>query len=322
MKKYFTLHKLLCICMTLLLFLSGCLGGYLIGKNASPTVSPSTDAATLSEPTKQALNLTIQPNSNSFFDIPTEETGGNFSECVQYRGVESVSIEIDGQVFSLEDALYECLVTEEEIFYLARTDARNGFCEEVQESKNGLAHFTFCYPEYNLRIIYDIYETPDGQQHLISDLCIYIPERDNVKYILGAYTDFIDKKTGYRLDREDWGIDLDIMEVSNTGLTLTCDQSGGQQFGQLSISCFELVNAEGFVPKINGSNESTDYKQPLLMQGETEFTIDWSANFGELPMGQYQLLLYIEDIYNESEIHPLSRNYHDIQAYTVEFSIS
>lgn len=304
-----TSRKVLCVCLIFLLFVFGCLGGYFIGKSSAQSYSAFSD--------RQALNLTVQLNSDSFFDIPTEETGGNFSQCVQYRGVKSVSIEIDGQTLALEEALSEGLVNEEELFYLARTDARNGFCEQVQESKNGLTHYTFRYPEYNLRIVYDIYETPDGQQHLISDLCIY-----DKTINLGAYVDIYDKDTGKRLDLEDWGIEMEITDVTSTGLTLTITQTGGQQIGDLYTFGYALiVEDEGFVTRLDASGETPSLDHALQMEGITELTVDWTDVYGELPSGEYELMLDIIDRFDEDQVHPLMVDYHDWQVYTQMITI-
>lgn len=248
--------------------------------------------------------------------ISFEDAGGNFKNEIQYLNVADVAIELDGTQFKLEDTLRNGLITEEEIFCYARLDARNGFCQEEVQSKNGLTHFTYRYPECNIRLIYDIYETPDGQQHLISDMVIYPHD-----VILGAYTDFLNEDTYEYLDREDWGLAMEAKDVSPSGLTLHCSQTGGQQLGQLRIIQYSLTSSGQFVKMQDGQEILPSCGFALNMGGQTEITIDWSDIYGPLPAGSYQIGLRIQDEFDEASVHPLSRDYHDAQSYGISFEI-
>lgn len=301
---------LLMLALVLLVSLTGCAAE----QSASPTVPETTESVT---PTP-SLNLTVHTDPESWISLSSEETGGNYSEGVQYRNFDSVTIELDGTAIPFEQALRENLITEEEVFCYARMDARNGFCEQSTESNHGLTHFTFSYPEFNLRLIYDIYETPDGQQHLISDLCIY--QRSDT-YILDPYVDFYDSETGERLDQEDWGIELEVNEVSPTGITLTCTQSGGQQIGQLYIDAYTLSNDDGAVSRLDNSAEAPSYTLDLQMEGTTQIAIDWTDVYGELPSGDYLISLWIYDRFTKSQVHPLMDDFHDWWLYSVTFTI-
>ena len=316
MKKHIVSHGLFCTCLASLIVLMSGFGGYYIGKNASPAESVSAGEVVGDGVSEPLLKITVEPDSEAATNLSSEETGGNFNRNVQYRGVKNVTVEIDGQTCALEDALCKGLLSEEELFYLARADARNGFCEEIQESYHGLTHFTYCYPKYNLRIIYDIYETPDGQQHLISDLCVYAP-----KINLSSYVDFYDDETGYRLDREDWGIEVEITEVISTGMSLICTQSGGQQIGELRTTGYMLANEEGFVTGLDGSAHIPSYDAPLQMDETTQLTLDWADIYGELPSGEYRLGLHVIDEFDKSQVHPLMVDYHDWQIYELRFTI-
>lgn len=165
-------------------------------------------------------------------------------------------------------------------------------------------------------MIFDIYETPASQQYLISDICIYPSDRN-----LGSYTDFYDSSTGNRIDWEDWGITLDCSDISPTGLTLHCHQSGGQQIGQLQIISYSLSNQDGFIPQLNNSYEAPSLNYQLKMNGETEIPIKWEEEFGSLPSGDYQILFYVLDIFDDASVHPLMEDYHIRQAYSIAFTI-
>ena len=285
----------ICIALLCTLFLvTGCAGD----KNYTTisTASSTTQAPTETEPASMGhLRLSVSFDEDAdYVKFTYDELGGNFNDGLSYDyDIMGVTIEINGQSMPLEDALRDGFITEEEIFCNARLDAREGFCEETYESLNGLTNFTFAYPDYNLRLLYDIYESPNGEQRLISEMVIY---EKNV--ILLPCHLFVDEETGDIYDREDWGLNFEITEVSPTGMTIRCTHSGGQQIGQLEI---------------------VDY---LKADDVTEFTFDWSEPYGQVSSGEYELVLWIKDIYDESQKHPLMRNFYDTQIYTVRFTVS
>lgn len=263
------------------------------------------------------LKISLTTAVDSPFSVFTNDAlGGNFTEDLTYLGVKDVSINIEGTPTKLEDALENGSVSEEDIFYFARLDAKNGICQEICESTHGLTNFTYRYPEFDLRIIYDIYETPDGQQHLISDLGIYAPGTAP-----DAYRSFIDQESMLFYDSEDWGLVFKTTSVSPTSITLNCTQSGGQQIGELYTAYYAIRNSDGWIKRIDGENSGPGHEYPIVMGGSTELALDWNGYFGELPSGNYTLDLYIEDKYDDSQVHPLMVNYHDRQAYVIEFVV-
>ena len=125
---------------------------------------------------KRNLLISLAVNEDTPSIVFTSDAlNGNFTEGLEYSNVSNVVIYIDSIAVYLVEAIRSGAVTAEEIFWFARLDARSGICKETYESRNGLTHFTYSYPEYTLRLIYDIYETPDGKQHLISDMVLYPP---------------------------------------------------------------------------------------------------------------------------------------------------
>ena len=41
-----------------------------------------------------------------------------------------------------------------------------------------------------------------------------------------------------------------------------------------------------------------------------------------LSSGEYEVVLWIKDIYDESQKHPLMRNFYDTQIYNLDFTVS
>lgn len=282
-----------------------------IGASSSQTISHVTQSAE----TRQKLCITAALNSDANTMFQSDELGESFSHSLHYYNVEDVQIQLGEESMPLEDALANQRITEEEIFRFARTDARNGFCQETVESSLGLSHFTYHYPTVNIRLVYDVYETPDGNQHLISHMAVYGTDDS---FILEPYTDFRDPETLLRLDSEDWGLSFTVTESTASSVTIVCQQSGGQQIGQLFVDWYDLRGSD---PSLPDSGESPSCSVPLTMGGTTTFTLDWTEDYGELSGGEYRLSLNIRDHFDESQVHSLMQDFHDWQVYDVKFTI-
>ena len=256
---------------------------------------------------------------------------GNFPEA-HYWSVKDVTVQLDGTRMPLEDALCEGLVTVDDVIASAREDAAVGRCKESSQSKNGLAVFRYHYPAFNLQSLYDIYETPDGWRHRITDFSVYGIGRDP------GYSIGWDEETGDPIDYEDWGLTFTVTQLSPSGVTLECAQSGGQQFGKLNVAGLMLSRKNPDtqdwerVEPLDASIGADIYKayseitpkpeDDLAMGGTKELTYDLEAMFGRLPAGEYEIILKIIDCYDETDVPPLSRNFYDVQWYTVkEFTV-
>lgn len=301
---------LTCMVLTAAFLFSACAGG-----------SISTEATTapqeVQEDSGQMLKLSVQKDSANSQQFSTSELGGNFNRGLLYRRVKDVTIEINGEEIALEAALAQGKITEDTLWYYGQQDARNGFCQENWESRLGLSWVTFDYGDYSVVMAKDIYETPDGQQHLISSLKVHDPQ--NGKYSEPIYGSYYDEETYQRIDREDWGLTFEILEVTPEGVTVKSTQSGGQQIGILNITLLNIYSDTGYVSSAAGADGF--YQIPLNMDSETEFTINWSDACGQLNAGKYRLAFEIMDVYEPEDVHPLMRDYYDIQVYEVEISI-
>ena len=315
MKSRRSLSIISLILAAVLLLCAGCANEKSLAPATVSTTQTPTEPASMGH-----LRLSVSFDDDAdYVEYTSDELGGNFSEKLIYNfNITSVTIDIDGQSMPLNEALRDGFITEEEIFCNARLDAREGFCEETCESLNGLTNFTFAYPDYNLRLLYDIYESPNGEQRLISEMIIY---EKNV--ILLPCHLFVDEETGDIYDREDWGLSFEITEVSPTGLTLRCTQSGGQLIGQPEIQSYWLVSYNGEdLTRNDGFEAAPSLNATLQTDDVTELTIDWTEPYGELSSGEYEVVLWIKDIYDESQKHPLMRNFYDTQIYNLDFTVS
>jgi len=285
-----------------------------------PTVlAASNDTAIKSTPLEKLAgrNLKISVLNYTFDGGETIALdSGNYTSVTLYD-LADVTIDLDGETVALRDALEENKISGDELVALARLDAAQGVCNETAKSKNGLTEFTYHYPEFSLHYVYDVYETPDGKQHLIKDLSLYGTKNTPVY----TYTSDAD---GQPIDYEDWGLDFQISEVSAKGMRLTCSQSGGQQLGALSLELALLSKT--------GAGES-DPVDPIIPKGETaaaaeinmggitEISFDFEKIYGVLPSGDYELTLQVADRYDKNALSALTRKYHDTQWYSIAFTI-
>ncbi len=224
-------------------------------------------------------------------------------------GLTDVTIDLGGNVMDLGNALREGKTSLSEISFLAQSDSQSGFCTEGWKSKNGLAEFRYSYPDFDLWIVDDIYETPDGLQHLIRGITLCQPDSD-VAFLHNE------------LDQEDWGIEFSVAEASQTEITLNYTQSGGQVLGQLMTYGYAISRLNPMEGIALLDNAPLQEQKPISMNGQGTLCLDIETYFGALPAGQYGMYLYLQDAYNEEDVPPLTRNYHDVQCYWIEFTVS
>lgn len=116
---------------------------------------------------------------------------------------------------------------------------------------------------------------------------------------------------------KDWGITLSVREVSPTGLTLICTQSGGIAEGSLETgSAYQIEkNENGSWVEVKPQGEAVwDMMAHLIASNDTtEWTIDWSWLYGELSAGTYRIGKTVTD-FKESGAS-------ESQIYFAEFEI-
>lgn len=283
--------------------------GFLLGRSADTTVSDTSLSETRPAISQQLSLNVVHDEESGIREVLPGLTYDDFSE---------VTIRINNSSVMLEDAIQNGLISPEEIFAYARIDSKNQYCTETYLSQNGLTQFNYQYPEFDLRITYDVYETPDKKQHLISKIMIVQPNAE-------ISSQYYDDTTGERIDLEDWGLNFHVSSTTPNGLTLLCDQSGGQQIGELFLDYYELYcpDTNKYIPLAPGVTYLGEKQEDLFINNEEEslLSIDWTESFGTLDKGSYYIYLYIQDLYDEADIHPLMINFQDKQCYRIDFTI-
>lgn len=266
-------------------------------------------------PRKLALHTTLSQTSKTV-KYDAEQLNSNYSGSLQYLGFSEVSIEIGGEIIPLNSAIKNAVVSVGDLISWARNDAQNNHCVQRYSSEHGLTVFTYSYPEYTIEYIDDVYETPNGKQHYMQYFRIYTPG-GNLTTSHSYYED--NSEYPYKIDREDWGITLNTIEVTPNSISIQCHQANGQQIGDLEIKVYEITSKEG--PLFGENLETSCSSIEIPKNTVSEFSIDWTQAYGSLSSGQYLLHLYITDIYEPESVHPLMQNFYDMQRYFVEFSV-
>lgn len=235
--------------------------------------------------------------------------------ALSYNLVENVTVDIQGSSVPLDEAVSGGMVSVEALLAAARQDAEAGVSFEFIRTKNGLTEYTYCYPDYNLVFCDDVLETPDGKSHLIRSLQVAAPGTPGT--VDTALTD-PDSPYRYPIDREEWGLDFQVLAADSGGVTLEITQSGGQQFGQLVLQRGGVYTAGD----LDGAQEVCFVEltpaQPLTMEGTTQVTLRWAQ---PQERGDYLLRLSLHDNFTQQDIPPLSQDFHEYQTYYVEFQI-
>lgn len=314
-------YQFAAVILSLMTILNGCAKNQM-AVTASMESVPETAVAMAEVARKLQFSVT-EADELSFTNVPQSELGEKADVSMVYGSLTEVDLAWDGEVISLPQAIREERLTVPELFAFARMDAQNGFCQESYISEHGLTHFCYAYPECELWISYDVYETPDGGQTLINEIHIY--SIDNSQKPLDiTYVDE-DNEWGYFLDREDWGLTFAVISASPTQITVNYSQQQGQEIGELSVTDFSLYSrsASGTLDTYLGQFNFAREGRPIPIQsdGSGQITFDWTDIAGTLEPGEYYIKATVADTYDESAVHPLMDNFYDRQSYHIVFSV-
>lgn len=119
---------------------------------------------------------------------------------------------------------------------------------------------------------------------------------------------------------EVWGIQLSSRNITPTGMTLICNQSGGEPTGYLHTGSYyfleEKIEAEWLeVDKLDLEHDLawTDESWTIPMNNTVEWEVDWEWLYGELPIGRYRIGKEITDFRNTGD--------YDTKIYYITFEV-
>ena len=114
-----------------------------------------------------------------------------------------------------------------------------------------------------------------------------------------------------------WGLTLSVKDVTESGLTLVCTQSGGELTGELQTgSDYKLIvlkEAWEDVPTIIEDYGWTAEAYMITKDSVTEFEYNWEWLYGQLPPGTYRMVKGFTDFRDSGD--------YDNFEYWIEFEI-
>ena len=148
---------------------------------------------------------------------------------------------------------------------------------------------------------------PDGYVRYHSDCGTFIDvenqrslslseaEHEEVNTILSRYITL--GVLGPIVFENDWGITLTLDNLSRSGATIVCTQSGGNPTGELTTGSYFVIEQlgpdNGWKPldylELEGELAWTAEARLVNMDGTTEWEVNWEWLYGELPNGHYRI---------------------------------
>lgn len=158
---------------------------------------------------------------------------------------------------------------------------------------------------------------PEEQQLAISFVPPDLIEESGLSKTEDAKTNE-DTICSYPTAENNLGVQLSVANVTPTGLTLICNQSGGEPTGELQTG-----TAYSLEKDVNGVWQAVEPKEvmgwndeALIIEkgGKTEWNIGWSLVYGTLPDGKYRIGKDIRDFRSADD--------YDISICYAEFEIA
>jgi Big-like domain-containing protein len=117
-----------------------------------------------------------------------------------------------------------------------------------------------------------------------------------------------------------WGIQLSVRNITSTGMTLICQQSGGKPTGELHTGSYYFLKRKSGedwvkVEKLEPEDDVawTDEAWTIPMDDTVAWEIDWEWLYGKLPIGRYRIGKEITDFRETGD--------YDTRIYYVYFEV-
>ena len=134
-------------------------------------------------------------------------------------------------------------------------------------------------------------------------------------------------KTAQKIE-ENWGLSFAVEDITATGLTLVCTQSGdGQHLGELTFDSYMLYSyaTDDLIDNKEGAAGNSIQGENGAVIVECDATgrvaLDWAESIGTLPAGKYVIIVSVLDVFDGETVHPLTVKYQYHQDHTIDFDI-
>jgi len=139
----------------------------------------------------------------------------------------------------------------------------------------------------------EIWDTDDGNW-----IIVYYDAEGHVEYVKNhTPEEGITDEVLQTEQKAVWGLTFEVKDVTPTGLTIVCTQSGGEPTGELQTGSYYFIEKkEG---DRWGGMEYTEIEEDqvgwtaeawiIAPDNTLEWEVDWSWLYGELPAGEYRI---------------------------------
>ena len=134
-------------------------------------------------------------------------------------------------------------------------------------------------------------------------------------------------KTAQKIE-ENWGLSFAVEDITATGLTLVCTQSGdGQHLGELTFDSYMLYSYEtnDLIHNKDGAVGNPIRREDSVITVKRDTTervaLDWSEGIGTLSSGKYRIVVDMLDVFDKETVQVSTEGKRYLQNYNVEFTI-
>lgn len=205
-----------------------------------------------------------------------------------------------GERLELSQAVETGAVTPEAILAQLEADARREVCQmQVIATNYGLSRFVYDYGDFQVSVVDSLYRSERDGQFLYRCILFTNREQDfrNIKLLRR------DDEGYFSIANLDWGLTLKADSVTPSEMQLHITQNGRETDGELLLSTFwtafrktgdsweEVPPTEAY--QYPSPEEAMQAGRTIRLNGQTTFSVDWTAQLGTLEPGTYNFRFFV-----------------------------
>lgn len=257
------------------------------------------------------VSLTVEPESPEeaarLREIDAQEPmkiGEKYHPYVlEYQGVSKATVHLASGDMDLRDAVDSGDVSLPRLVAQAEEDAAEGICEQRFYCDNETARLcwtVYRYPGFTMGVMTDMYEERLLEERYLFKYVVLAPADADIS---GPCTLRRDDETFASICRKKWGLTVNPLNVTSSGLTLKCTLSDEWFDGEIYIGDiltlarekdgeWETLQPLKETQRLN-SDQIKALGQSVPTGGEAEYAISWEDSYGQLESGTYNLRMVV-----------------------------
>ena len=243
-------------------------------------------------------------------DVGFDKTLGNYIVLATLSGQEVIYGHLDGS----KVAVGAQVKAGDIIGLMGKTGKATGPFLSISVKVNGEAVDPMLY--FDIDFLEETI-TYNGKEYKKSELCnatLQWLELSEQERMLSSYF-----PPEFMIFDETWGVTLTAEDITSTGITIKCTQSGGNPTGELQTGSWYILETW---TKENGWQEApyfaevtwTEEAWMIPMNGICKWKVDWERLYGAIPSGKYRIGKIITDFRQSGDF--------DNATYYAEFEIN